>query len=126
KNDQTLRQTGLAKMMFNADDARWYSGYSNSLTFNAPWIRVDVCPNTPGACGLSSEESIGPNVLLSPNPGTHGFEVSASGVLQVTDLFGRVVHSAPVAAGQWVDAAAWAQGYYLVSLDCQVQRWIKH
>jgi len=126
KNDQTLRQTGLAKMMFNADDARWYSGYSNSLTFNAPWIRVDVCPNTPGACGLGSEESTGPNVLLSPNPGTDGFEVSASGVLQVTDLFGRVVHSAPVAAGQWVDAAAWAQGYYLVSLDGQVQRWIKH
>ena len=125
KNDQTVRQTGLSRMMYNANDARWYSGYSNSLTFNAPWIRVDVCPNTPGACGLSDTEWSAPELLLVPNPGADGFRVSESGRVTVRDLFGRVCIEQNIEAQSWLDASGWASGIYLIDVNGRVQRWVK-
>ncbi|MGB0176686.1 MAG: T9SS type A sorting domain-containing protein [Owenweeksia sp.] len=41
-NDQAVSQPGASSIMYNADDARWYSGYLNSRTFSSPWIRARV------------------------------------------------------------------------------------
>ena len=125
KNDQTIRQTGLSKMMYNANDARWFSGYSNSMTFNAPWIRVDVCPNIPGACGLGTSEPVETLWTLSPNPGAQGFNVPEFGEVSVVDAFGRVVLCARAERGSWVDASKWSPGLYFVTLNGVTLRWIK-
>lgn len=125
KNDQSVRQTGLSKMMYNANDARWYSGYSNSLTFNAPWIRVDVCPNTPGACGLGAEEAALPRLQLAPNPGAEGFASPEDGFLEVVGLRGEVLVRQAVLRGEWLDASALPQGMYLVRMNGRTARWLK-
>lgn len=46
KNDQTFPQPAMSKLMYSATDAAWYTGYANSLSFNAPWIRP-VLENVP-------------------------------------------------------------------------------
>lgn len=125
KNDQTIRQTGLSKMMYNANEGRWFSGYSNSSTFNAPWIRVDLCPNISAACGLSTNELEESVWTLSPNPGAQGFSVPELGVVEVVDAFGRSLLHIRVERGAWVDASMWSPGLYFVTLNGVTQRWIK-
>ena len=125
KNDQTVRQTGLSKMMYNANQGRWFSGYSNSMTFNAPWIRVDVCPNIFGACGLSTDEPAQSVWMLSPNPGAQGFSVPEFGEVSAVDAFGRTLLCARAERGSWVDASMWSPGLYFVTLNGVTQRWVK-
>ena len=58
--------------MFNADDGRWYSGYSNSRTFSSPWIRAVVVPNI----GVDEQVSTG-GFSVYPNP-TQGRNVKVA------------------------------------------------
>tara|TARA_R110002096_G_scaffold276109_1_gene469874 strand:- start:81675 stop:84341 length:2667 start_codon:yes stop_codon:yes gene_type:complete len=53
-NDQTVNQPGNSSIFYNADDARWYRGYSGgSRTFASPRIRVanlSLTEDTISAC----------------------------------------------------------------------------
>ncbi len=59
-NSQTWAIPGPSTIMYSMNDARWYSGFQNSRTFNAPMVRAilgnDFCPTdtfstTVTACG---------------------------------------------------------------------------
>ncbi|HBF18573.1 MAG: hypothetical protein CMI36_15875 [Owenweeksia sp.] len=71
-NDQSVSQPGASSIMFNADDGRWYSGYSNSRTFSSPWIRAVVVPNI----GVDEQVSTG-GFSVYPNP-TQGRNVKVA------------------------------------------------
>ncbi len=63
-NDQTVAQPGQTSIMYNADDARWYTGYSGgSRTFSSPHIRVGAYENS---IGLDENPTF--DLALYPNP----------------------------------------------------------
>ncbi len=92
RNDQMFAQVGFGKIMYNTTDARWYSGYSNSRTLNAPHIRaVITCPP-----GNVNEDALRKHVSISPNPTTDFVHVNftdytAHITLTLTDLMGREI-----------------------------------
>ncbi|MGB0177897.1 MAG: hypothetical protein ACPF9D_12080, partial [Owenweeksia sp.] len=43
-NDKTFPSQGTSAIMFDVDDNRWFTGYNNSSTFNAPFIKVAKIP----------------------------------------------------------------------------------
>ena len=127
-NDKTLKQFGQAKMMYNTSAARWYTGYSNSMTMNAPWIRADICPrNLAGAaCALGTDE-LSLRLQLQPNPANSSCVIdgqSANGrsVHLVThDMFGRLVFEGEYVLGDVMDLSSYDPGMYMVGLTLDGQ-----
>ena len=122
-NDKTLKQFGQAKMMYKTDAARWYTGYSNSMTMNAPWIRADICPrNLAGATCALGVEDLALTMQLMPNPTKGSFVVdmpSAQGrkaSMVIHDLFGRVMLESDYIMGDVIDLTSYASGMYMVDL----------
>lgn len=78
--------------MYNADDSRWWSGYSNSRNFNAPWIRIITKSQTIGL-----DENPFKKLTLFPNPAKEqvSYELSEGGkyTLELTDVTGKTVMS---------------------------------
>ena len=70
RNDQTFGARSGTKYMYLAALSSWYSGYSNSKTFNNLWIHSINCPATNAANCMTT--SLGENplnqVVLAPNP----------------------------------------------------------
>ena len=127
-NDKTLKQFGQAKMMYKTDAARWYTGYSNSMTLNAPWIRADICPKdlAGAACALSTEE-LNMNSLLLPNPANTHCVIDvpvANGRLSyliIHDMFGRVMFEGDYIIGSEVDLSTFSVGMYVIGLTLDGQ-----
>jgi len=91
--------------MYLAALSSWYSGYSNSLTFNNLWIHSINCPATNAANCMTT--SLGENplneVVLAPNPASDFVNVNfgllyGEHAVEVLDLSGKVVRSTNVMA----------------------------
>jgi hypothetical protein len=68
RNDQTTDQATMSAIMYFPSDFRWYSGFNNSKTLNALWIR----PKLQGASGITTSGPTtfceGQSVQLSAPP----------------------------------------------------------
>ncbi len=105
RNDQTFAARSGTKYMYLAALGSWYSGYSNSLTFNNLWIRSINCPATNAANCMAT--SVGENplneVVVAPNPATDFVYVNfgllfGEHAVEVLDLTGKVVKATKVQA----------------------------
>ena len=105
RNDQTFGARSGTKYMYLAALSSWYSGYSNSLTFNNLWIHSINCPATNAANCMTT--SLGENplnqVVLAPNPASDFVNVNfgllyGEHAVEVLDLSGKVVRSTKVMA----------------------------
>ncbi len=91
RNDQSFPEPALSSIMYNTDDARWYTGYSNSLTLNAPHIRA-IAYNPFGV----EEERLDQAIVTSPNPATQFIQLSIVDLTgdinyELYDLNGRLI-----------------------------------
>ena len=105
RNDQTFGARSGTKYMYLAALSAWYSGYSNSKTFNNLWIHSINCPATNAANCMTT--SVGENplneVVLAPNPASDFVNVNfgllyGEHAVEVLDLSGKVVRSTKVMA----------------------------
>jgi hypothetical protein len=105
RNDQTFGARSGTKYMYLAALSSWYSGYSNSLTFNNLWIHSINCPATNAANCMTT--SLGENplneVVLAPNPASDFVNVNfgllyGEHAVEVLDLSGKMVRSTKVMA----------------------------
>lgn len=105
RNDQTFAARSGTKYMYLAALSAWYSGYSNSKTFNNLWIHSINCPATNAASCMTT--SVGENplneVVLAPNPASDFVNVNfgllyGEHAVEVLDLSGKVVRSTKVMA----------------------------
>jgi hypothetical protein len=127
KNDQTISHVG-DKLMYNTSSARWFTGYSNSRTFNAPWIRARLC-HAPNACNIGLDENPVLPWTLAPNPAQSTLRIDARlahepVALTITDAAGRALGTWTAAPGTSLDIPVhhWARGMYWVhSQDGTVQ-----
>lgn len=89
-NNQTFDQPGFASVMYDVGDGRWYTGYNNSLTFNAPMIRV-VSGNY--TIGLNENEAVSMSVFPNPTSGEVKIQISQGGQyeFELVNLLGQVV-----------------------------------
>lgn len=129
RNDQTFAQPSSAALMYDADDQTWYSGYSNSLSLNAPFIRAIMCPASFAATCMTisiEEVSIASQVTVGPNPAedkvfvNFGNDFSGDFNYEVVDLQGRVIMSANETAtansSLEVSLATLTPGVYLMNI----------
>jgi len=77
--------------MYNTTDLRWYTGYSNSLTLNAPHIRAVV-----GIWGSIEEDKLRNAIDITPNPARDFINLSftdleGSYTLKFYDITGKLV-----------------------------------
>ncbi len=105
RNDQMFGARSGTKYMYLAALSAWYSGYSNSKTFNNLWIQSINCPATNAANCMTT--SVGENplneVVLAPNPASDFVNVNfgllyGEHAVEVLDLSGKVVRSTKVMA----------------------------
>ncbi len=105
RNDQTFGARSGTKYRYLAALSSWYSGYSNSKTFNNLWIHSINCPATNAANCMTT--SLGENplneVVLAPNPASDFVNVNfgllyGEHAVEVLDLSGKVVRSTKVMA----------------------------
>jgi hypothetical protein len=92
-NDQSFAQVGRASMMYFVADSRWYSGYTGSLTFNAPFIRARSENKTAslGDADALSQLKVYPN----PSRGEVNIEMEQAGTttLELLDLAGNRLYT---------------------------------
>ena len=91
RNDQSIEQPSLSRIMYNTTDLRWYTGYSNSLTLNAPHIRAVV-----GIWGSIEEDKLRNAIDITPNPARDFINLSftdleGSYTLKFYDITGKLV-----------------------------------
>jgi len=63
RNDASFEQRAGAKFMYVVAQSRWFTGYSNSRTFNMPHIRAVVCPDS--VCTVATPPTVTTNGALS-------------------------------------------------------------
>lgn len=92
-NDQSFGQVGRASMMYFVADSRWYSGYTGSLTFNAPFIRVRSENKTASLDDVNSLEQL--RVYPNPTNGAVSIEMDHVGTttLELWDLLGNRIQT---------------------------------
>ncbi len=104
-NDQTFPSTGTSAVMFDIGDARWYVGYNDSKTFNAPFIKVKKNPNTIGLEEVVRTDYM--NIYPNPSDGHLAIEMEQGGTfkLDLVNTAGQVVDSRPATAngGEKID-----------------------
>jgi len=94
-NDASFAQRAGSTIMYQVDDARWYTGFSGSRTLNMPLFRAITCPDaTCQNFPFSTEENLLSGVQVYPNPATDFVEVELSGNdgaydVRLFDLSGR-------------------------------------
>ncbi len=127
-NDQSFQQRAGGTLMYDVDQARWFTGYANSRTLNAPMIRAITCPDA--ACQAfpfsTSENALGLNAVY-PNPAREALHIELNGAsgtyeLRLFDMSGRVVFSEALdkPAGTFTHSVALSKlssGLYIVELE---------
>lgn len=103
RNDQTFPQPALSAIMYyTLQSPRWYTGFSNSLSLNAPHIRAITCPAASAAACMSisiEEENFSDLISVYPIPADDNIDIAFnSGItgdveINIVDLQGRVVMS---------------------------------
>lgn len=121
-NDQTFDQPGLSSVMYETSQARWFTGFQNSLTVNAPWIRPRFAA-TPDGIGL--EENAILSVSAYPNPVSGNivninFPGAGTYSLELMTLSGQLVKSESLSVNgnetQTLDVSDLASGVYLLNV----------
>ncbi len=122
-NSQTITQPGFASLMFDVDQARWFTGFANSLTFNAPWIRARL--DTTPAPNIGQREFSAFEFDVFPNPVTGGqfdITVSEGGAYEVSimNTLGQFVQTESFningSEKASVNVSSLAKGIYFVNL----------
>ncbi len=120
-NDRTFASPdGRHAVMYNSDDSRFYSGYSNSRNFNHPWIRV----YSENVLGIGLEEHFNRELALYPNPARDevGYTLEEGGryTLEISSLNGQVVHAEELVSNgnqkHTLNVDALARGVYLIKV----------
>lgn len=120
-NDQTVSQPGSVSIMYNADDARWYSGYSGgSRTFSSPHIRVGAYENT-----NSIEENPTFELSVFPNPSNGenvNIEINEGGsyTIELVNTVGSLISSEEITVNgnerHEMNFASLARGIYILNV----------
>ena len=120
-NDKTFNQPRASSIMYNVSAARWYSGYTNSYTLNAPLIRGII------ATGIGiDEDQLTKAISIAPNPANEYVTISVAQSLgnldiRMMDLSGRTVYeekSAIQSVGEKkIDVSKLPKGVYLLSIS---------
>lgn len=120
-NDQTVAQAGSNSIMYNADDARWYSGYSGgSRTFSSPHIRVGASLND-----VSIDENPSFNLSVFPNP-SNGENINlqlnegGSYTVELVNTVGAIISSEEINVNgnerHEMNFASLARGIYILNV----------
>lgn len=121
-NDQTFPQPGFSSIMFNVADNRWYTGFTNSLTFNAPWLRARF-GNTSDGIGLEENAKVDFDVYPNPVAGNDlSISITEGGsyTLELVSLAGQLVHSSEININgneiSKMDVSSFAKGVYVLNI----------
>lgn len=125
RNCQTFPQVTLGKVFKRTSDpanVRWFTGFLNSNTVNAFWIRPII-----SVSGIGVEENqLAQSIKIAPNPATSFVnvtfeEVSGKFTLTMTDITGRVVskENVNVLGGlqHSIDVSGFAKGVYMLNIN---------
>ena len=130
-NDQTFAQASAAAIMYYtlASPNRWYTGFSNSLTLNAPWMRLIVCPaSNAAACMALSVEEVAAEmeIVVGQDVANNTVVINFNQVLGgnydilMTDIKGSVMVDRTVVASnghqEVIDASELPVGVYLLTV----------
>tara|TARA_R110002096_G_scaffold192564_2_gene374209 strand:+ start:35501 stop:37552 length:2052 start_codon:yes stop_codon:yes gene_type:complete len=120
-NDQAVSQPGQSSIMYNADDARWYTGYSGgSRTFSSPHIRVGASFNS-----FSINENPTFNLSVYPNPSNGenvNLQINESGsyTVELVNTVGAVISSEEINVNgnerHEMNFASLARGIYILNV----------
>jgi hypothetical protein len=120
-NDKTFNQPRASSIMYNVTAARWYSGYTNSYTLNAPLIRGII------ATGIGIEEDqLTRAISIAPNPASAFVTIRIAqslGTLDIRmmDISGRIVYEEKDAINsvgeKKIDVSQFPKGVYLLSVS---------
>lgn len=125
-NDQTFDQPGFASVMYITDQATWFGGFTDVLTFNAPWIRARFDATPPADVSINENKVFDFDVY--PNPVTNGnFDVTISEggsySLDILNTAGQVVYTQKLSVNgterNSVDVSSLAKGMYVVNLNSE-------
>jgi hypothetical protein len=120
-NDQSFASPdGRHAVMYNADDSRFYSGYSNSRNFNAPFIRI----YTENILGIGLDEHFNHQLSLYPNPAKdqveYTVEQGGSYTVEVRNINGQLLHNTKLISNgnqkHTLDISGFARGVYTVKV----------
>mgnify|MGYP003903281953 CR=1 FL=1 len=121
-NDKTFNQPRFSSIMYNATNVRWYSGYTNSYTLNAPLIRGIIAVS-----GIGVEEDRLKNAIaISPNPASEYLTINISNFsgtldLRLMDISGRLVFQEKsdiyVSGEKKIDVSKLPKGVYLLTVN---------
>ncbi len=125
RNDATFPQPAFSSIMYYTADpnnpARWYTGFNNSLSVNALWIRAKFFS------GIGVEENLlNSNIKVGPNPTSDILNVNFEDLdgeftLTLTDVTGRVVSVEEVSvfgAGlHTLDVSGLSAGVYMLNIN---------
>lgn len=103
RNDQSFPQPSTSAIMYyTLASPRWYTGFSNSLSLNAPHIRAITCPAATAAACMSvsiDEVELSDQITVYPNPAEDfvnlefGEGLNGDVDVNIVDLQGRTVVS---------------------------------
>ena len=123
-NDQTFPQQGNSSVMYNVGQARWFTGYQNSLTFNSPWIRVRYGATPASNIGLD-EEVKAFDFDVYPNPvstGSVNIELSKGGTydIELVNTTGQIVKTETLSVNgvesNSINVSDLAKGVYIMNV----------
>jgi len=127
-NDQSFGQRAGGTLMYVVDQARWFTGYSNSRTLNCPMIRAITCPDATCQNFPFSTAELSLNGLsIYPNPATDHVVIEMEGEagiwdIRLFDMGGREVvfaewNKSTGAQAERLSTAALAKGLYVLEIS---------
>lgn len=121
-NDQTVAQPGQSSIMYNAGDARWYTGFSGgSRTFSSPWIRI-VTADYPNI-GIEENPTFELGVYPNPSNGeniTLQIDEGGSYTVELVNTVGSLISSEEIIVNghekHTMDFSSLARGIYVLNV----------
>lgn len=131
RNDQSFPQPAASAIMYyTLQSPRWYTGFSNSLTLNAPHIRAITCPAATAAACMSvsiDEVELSDQITVYPNPAEDyvnlefGEGLNGDVDVNILDLSGRTVVSTSMYAVEGtalpVELSTLTPGVYMMNIS---------
>ncbi|MEQ9262274.1 MAG: T9SS type A sorting domain-containing protein [Owenweeksia sp.] len=119
-NDKSFPAQGTSSIMFDVSQGRWFSGYVESSTFNAPFLRVEKIP------GVGLDEQVRADYLTiypNPNKGRTSIELDRGGTfkLDLVNTTGQIINSRTVSTNGneqiELDYSSVASGTYILKVS---------
>lgn len=122
-NDQTFPQPSFASIMYDVAQARWFTGYLNSLTFNAPWLRARIADTPPANIGLNENTAFDFDVYPNPVLGSEvNVQLSEGGAysLELVNTVGQLVKTQDINVNgnetTTINVSDLAKGVYVLNI----------